>query len=291
MVTLLRVAVSLTQAFHQSAPTTHTSPASGMIARVSALHTYLYGPAGAPEILSLHGLTGHGRRWQSMAENQLPEARWISPDLRGHGRSTWAPPWNLESHVASLLETLDEHATGPVVILAHSFGGMLALHLAATAPERVRGLVLLDPAIGLDPNFMQEVAELTIGSPDYTDAAEAYSEKIHGSWGEVPTQDLDVEMAEHLIRLGNGRVNWRLSTPAVVTAWGELARPIVLPPSSMPTVLVQAMKVQPPYVTDEFRAALTEHLGENLTSVEFDCDHMVPHVRADEVADLVRTVL
>ena len=26
-------------------------------------------------------------------------------------------------------------------------------------------------------------------------------------------------------------------------------------------------------------------------SVEFDCDHMVPHVRADEVADLVRTVL
>ncbi|MCX6476976.1 MAG: hypothetical protein NT100_25885, partial [Rhodococcus sp.] len=96
----------------------------------------------------------------------------------------------------------------------------------ATAPERVRGLVLLDPAIGLDPTFMQEVAELTIGSPDYTDAAEAYSEKIHGSWGEVPTQDLDVEMAEHLIELGNGRVNWRLSTPAIVTGWGELARPI-----------------------------------------------------------------
>ena len=193
--------------------------------------------------------------------------------------------------MASLLETLDEHATGPVVIVAHSFGGMLALHLAATAPERVRGLVLLDPAIGLDPTFMQEVAELTIGSPDYTDAAEAYSEKIHGSWGEVPTQDLDVEMAEHLIELGNGRVNWRLSTPAIVTGWGELARPIVLPPSSMPTVLVQAMKVQPPYVTAELRAALTEHLGENLTGVEFDCDHMVPHVRADEVAALVRSML
>lgn len=256
-----------------------------------ALHTHLYGPAGAPEILSLHGLTGHGRRWQSMAENQLPDARWIAPDLRGHGRSTWSPPWNIEAHVASLVDTLDEHATGPVLVVAHSFGGALALHLAATVPDRVRGLVLLDPAIGLDPEFMGRVAELTIGSPDYTDAAEARSEKVHGSWGEVPTEVLDWEFDEHLIHLDNGRVNWRLSTPAVVTAWGELARPLVLPPSSIPTALVQAMKVQPPYVTDEFRAAMTAHLGDNLTMAEFDCDHMVPHVRADEVAALIRTML
>ena len=153
------------------------------------------------------------------------------------------------------------------------------------------GSSCLDPAIGLDPTFMQEVAELTIGSPDYTDAAEAYSEKIHGSWGEVPTQDLDVEMAEHLIELGKRtRQLAPVHRPAIVTGWGELARPIVLPPSSMPTVLVQAMKVQPPYVTAELRAALTEHLGENLTGVEFDCDHMVPHVRADEVAALVRSM-
>ncbi|MCJ0903518.1 alpha/beta fold hydrolase [Rhodococcus sp. ARC_M6] len=259
--------------------------------RVTALHTYLYGPSGAPEIFALHGLTGHGRRWQSMAENQLPDARWIAPDLRGHGRSTWAPPWNIEAHVADLVDTLDEHATGPVLVVAHSFGSALALHLAATAPKRVRGLVLLDPAIGLDPEFMGRIAELTIGSPDYTDAAEARSEKVHGSWGEVPTAVLDEEFIEHLVHLDNGRVNWRLSTPAVVTAWGELARPLLLPPSSMPTVIVQAMKVQPPYVTAEFRSAMTAHLGPNLTDVAFDCDHMVPHVRADEVAALIRKLL
>lgn len=262
-----------------------------MIVVVSALHTYLYGPRGGPEILALHGLTGHGRRWQSMAENQLPQARWISPDLRGHGRSTFAPPWNIESHIASLESTLDEHAAGPVLIVAHSFGAALALHLAATAPERVRALVLLDPAIALDPAFMCEVAELTVRSPDYPDAAQARAEKVHGSWGEVDTRVLDEEMAEHLVHLDNGRVAWRMSAPAVVTAWGELARPLVLPPPSMPTVLVQAAKVQPPYVTQELRTALADRLGANLTCVELDCDHMVPHVRADEVADLVRVLL
>ncbi|WP_424809676.1 alpha/beta fold hydrolase [Rhodococcus sp. 27YEA15] len=258
---------------------------------VSALNTYLYGDAGSPEILALHGLTGHGRRWQAMAERQLPDARWIAPDLRGHGHSTFAPPWNIDTHVSDLEATLDDHASGPVLILAHSFGALLALHLAAQAPERVRGLVLLDPAVGLDPTLMQRIAELTIGSPDYTDAAEARSEKVHGAWGEVDTAVLDEEFTEHLVPLGNGRVNWRLSTAAVVTAWGELARPLVLPPPSTPTVLVQAMKVQPPYVTDEFRAALTAHLGSNLTYVPFDCDHMVPQVRPDAVADLVRQLL
>lgn len=258
---------------------------------VSALHTYLFGAEDGPEILALHGVTGHGRRWSALATEQLPEARWIAPDLRGHGRSTWSPPWNIESHLEGLIATLDAHARGPVVVVGHSFGGALALHLAHSFPDRVRGLVLLDPAIGLDPELLRTVAELTISSPDYADAEEARSEKIHGAWGEVPEALLEAEIAEHLIPLDNGRVNWRLSTPAVVTAWGELARDAVLPPARLPTVLVQASKVQPPYVTPAFRSALTRHLGDQLIAVDLDCDHLVPLARPDEVAELIRTVL
>ncbi|WP_072687910.1 alpha/beta fold hydrolase [Rhodococcus marinonascens] len=258
---------------------------------VSVLHTYLFGAEDGPEILALHGVTGHGRRWEAMAADQLPDARWISPDLRGHGRSTWAPPWNLEAHVSSLIDTLDTHARGPVLVVGHSFGGALALHLARAVPDRVRGLVLLDPAIGLDSELMRTVADLTISSPDYTDLEEARSEKIGGAWGEVPRDVLETEIAEHLIPLENGRVNWRLSTPALVTAWGELARDPVLPPAHLPTVLVQASKVQPPYVTPVFRRALAEHLGDNLTAVDIECDHMVPQARPDEVAALVRKLL
>lgn len=51
------------------------------------LNTHLFGPTDAPEVLALHGLTGHGRRWRNLAEQHLPDVRVIAPDLRGHGRS------------------------------------------------------------------------------------------------------------------------------------------------------------------------------------------------------------
>ncbi|MFD4366358.1 alpha/beta fold hydrolase [Rhodococcus sp. NPDC058521] len=257
---------------------------------MSALHTYLYGPEDGPEILALHGVTGHGRRWETLAHDHVPEARWIAPDLLGHGRSTWSAPWNIEAHVAAVVDTLKAHARGPVVVVGHSFGGALAVHLANVAPERVRALVLLDPAIGLDGDLMSKVAELTISSPDYTDAAEARAEKRGEAWADVPAHVLDAEIDEHLIELDNGRVNWRMSVPAVVAVWGELAREYVLPPN-VPTALVPAKKVQPPYTTEKFRAALRERLGENLTTTELDCDHMVPQARPDDVAGILRNYL
>lgn len=257
----------------------------------SPLHTHLFGPAGGPQILALHGLTGHGRRWEHIATRHLPEARFVAPDLRGHGRSPWTPPWNFETHVQDLLGVLDAHTTEPVLVVGHSFGGALAVHLAATAPERVRGLLLLDPAIGLPPDRMQEIADLTVRYPDYTDAAEARSEKVHGSWGDVAEELLDAEIAEHLVELESGRVNWRLFVPALVTSWSELARDFVLPPAHIPTTVVRAAKVQPPYVTDEFRAALAERLGANLTELEMDCDHMIDQARPEETAALIRRML
>ncbi len=77
---------------------------------------------------------------------------------------------------------------------------------------------------------MSRIAGLVAAYPDYTDAAEARSEKLHGAWADVPTEALDADLAEHLVELDNGRVGWRMSVPAVVASWGEMARPFVLPP-------------------------------------------------------------
>ncbi|WP_435278459.1 alpha/beta hydrolase [Rhodococcus yananensis] len=256
-----------------------------------ALHTHLFGPADGPPVLALHGLTGHGRRWRNLAETYLPDLRVIAPDLRGHGRSPWTPPWSFESHVADLSTLLDTHDTGPVTVVGHSFGGAIALHLAATAPERVRSLVLLDPAIGLPGDRLLEVADLTVRYPDYTDAAEARSEKTHGDWAGVASDLLDEEIAEHLVEHDDGRVGWRICIPAFVASWGELAREPVLPPPGVRTILARAGKVQPPYTSDEFRRALTDRLGPNLTMLELACDHMIDQELPQRTAELIRSVL
>ncbi|WP_024799736.1 alpha/beta fold hydrolase [Nocardia sp. BMG51109] len=250
------------------------------------LHVHRYGPATGPLVLALHGLTGHGRRWEALATGELPDVRIVAPDLRGHGRSTALPPWTFEAVVDDVVPLLDGE---PAVVVGHSFGGAAGIHLAHRYPELVRGLVLLDPAIALDPALMLDTAESLLARPDYPDAEAARRDKLETSWGEVAPELLEAELAEHLVAAPSGRLTWRMSLPAVVSYWGQLARDLVLPPAGLPTVVVQALKA--PFVTPQLRATLAGQLGESLTVHEFDCDHMVAQARPAETAAVLRAAL
>jgi lipase len=242
-------------------------------------------------VLGIHGLTGHGRRWEHLATRHLTDVALAGPDLLGHGRSPWSAPWTIDANVAALARVIERNgntSAEPVVVVAHSFGGAVALQLAAARPDLVASLVLLDPAVGLDGNWMREIAEQMFASPDYPDRAEARAEKSNGSWGEVDADELEADVDEHLIDLPNGRVGWRISLPAIMSYWSELARDIVLPPKTIPTTLVRATRTSPPYVTDELIAGLSDRLGADFTLVDFDCDHMVPHARPVETAAIIR---
>jgi lipase len=212
----------------------------------------------------------------------------LAPDLLGHGRSSWDAPWTIDANVVALAALIDADGGAPVVVVGHSFGGALALNLAAARPDLVSALVLLDPAVGLDGRWMREIADEMFGSPDYADRGEAEAEKLNGSWAEVDRDELDRELDEHLVELPNGRVGWRLSVPAVLSYWSELTRPAVVPRDGTPTTLVRATRTQPPYVTDELTSGLEAALGTDFALLEWDCDHMVPLAKPAETAALIR---
>ncbi|QLL10042.1 alpha/beta fold hydrolase [Mycobacterium vicinigordonae] len=252
-----------------------------------ALHVHRFGPPGPVQLLALHGLTGHGKRWQHFT-NYVPEISVAAPDLIGHGRSTWDAPWSIDANVSALAALLDAEIQAPALVVGHSFGGALALHLAAARPEVVSGLVLLDPAIGLDGHWTAQIAEAMFGSPDYPDRAQAYQEKAGGSWADVDSAVLEADLDEHLVPLPNGRYGWRIFLPAMMSYWSELARDLVLPPPGMPTTLVRAKWTSPPYVGDALIAGLRDRLGTDFELLDYECDHMVPHAKPDDVAALVR---
>ena len=255
------------------------------------LHLHRFGPPGPARVLAIHGLTGHGARWRGLAETHLPDVTVLAPDLIGHGRSSYDAPWTIDANVTALATVIEDQADGPVLVVGHSFGGAVGMHLAAQCPDLVSGLVLLDPAIGLDGARMREVAESMQASPDYTDRAEAYTEKFTGTWSDVPPADLDEDVDEHLIELGNGRWGWRICLPAMMSYWSELARDVVLPHRGIRTALVKANFSDPPYVTDELVDALVEHLGADFTLVELDCLHMVAGAKPAETAAVIREML
>ena len=255
------------------------------------LHLNRFGPPSPARVLLIHGLTGHGRRWHGLAGGYLPDVAVLAPDLIGHGRSSYAAPWTIDANVAALAGLIENEADGPVVVVGHSFGCAVALHLAAQCPDLVSGLVLLDPAVALDGQWMREIAEAMLSSPDYTDRAEARTEKATGVWADVPAADLDEDLDEHLIALPNGRLGWRVCTPAMVAYWSELARDIVLPHKGTRTTLVRAAFQDPPYVTEELTDALSGRLGPDFTLVDFGCQHMVAQVKPAETAAVIRELL
>ncbi|BBZ06797.1 alpha/beta hydrolase [Mycolicibacterium doricum] len=263
------------------------SKRAGTIVDVS-LYVHRYGLPEPAQLLAVHGLTGHGQRWQTLATRYLPQFAVAAPDLIGHGRSTWAAPWTLDANTDALAALLDADGGGPVVVVGHSFGGAVALALASARPDLVSGLVLLDPAVSLDGEWMRETADDMLASPDYTDRAEARAEKVSGSWGEVDSAELDRELDEHLVTLSNGRSGWRISVPAMMSYWSELARPVTLPRDGTPTTLIRATRTDPPYATDELIASLDAALGSNLTVLQWDCDHMVGQAKPAESAAVVR---
>lgn len=247
------------------------------------LNVHYYGPEEGLPVLALHGVTGHGPRWLRLSE-ELPGIRLIAPDLRGHGRSTWEPPWGIEQHTSDALEVLDELGLDRVAVLGHSYGGLIALHLARRARKRVSRLALLDPAIGQDPATSLTNAEDYREQPQYANPAAALAEKA-ADWGGIPLEAVQEEVEEHLIQIGPDSWTWRYCPSAAVTAWSEMARPAVTPPVGMHTLVVAAQRAD--FVKPAWLAACRATLREKLIVAEVDSDHLVDLERTREVAKLV----
>jgi proline iminopeptidase len=64
---------------------------------------------------------------------------------RGLAPSTTAGPFNVETQVADVVSVLDQLGLDQGVILGHSWGGHLLMHLMAAHPDRVAAAVVIDP--------------------------------------------------------------------------------------------------------------------------------------------------
>ena len=247
------------------------------------LHVHTWGDPDAAAVVCLHGVTGHGERFKRLAEERwAARFRVVAPDLRGHGRSGYEPPWTFATHVADLLETLDALEIETADWVGHSFGGRLILELAAAHPERLRRAVLLDPAIQILPHIAETMAELERKEPLY-DSPEDYADRREDS----PPRELVLEDAElHCERLADGRLRRRSSQPAVISIYGELAS-APPPPDTLraPTLLIHA----PSYglVREEQLAAYADR-AETLAVPGM---HMVIWEAFDEVAGAVERFL
>jgi pimeloyl-ACP methyl ester carboxylesterase len=116
------------------------------------------GGRGEPVVLLLHGLGATAEVWDGLVP-RLPGA-WVAPDLPGHGGSGPLPEYTFAAVADAVADLVDPAGT---VVLGHSFGGVIGLHLAGR--PGLRAVVGLGIKVVWTPEELARAAALAAREP------------------------------------------------------------------------------------------------------------------------------
>jgi len=100
-------------------------------------------------VLILHGWGSCAKNWQKVKEGlEKRGCKVFLPDLPGFGGNP-APqkPWSIDDYASWVSEYCEKQNLSQFFLLSHSFGGGIAVKFASRFPEKLQGLILVDPAI------------------------------------------------------------------------------------------------------------------------------------------------
>ncbi|KAI1751972.1 alpha/beta-hydrolase [Xylaria castorea] len=97
-----------------------------------------------PTILFVHGLGGTTNAYQTLVSG-LQEFDLIRFDWSGHGRSAVPESTSIDSYVEDCKAVISHFRLEQVIVVGHSLGALISLHLAAKAPHAVKAMVLFGP--------------------------------------------------------------------------------------------------------------------------------------------------
>jgi pimeloyl-ACP methyl ester carboxylesterase len=258
-------------------------------------------PVREPALFLLHGLSSNARVWERMAE-RLPDRRVVALDQRSHGLSDRpASGYALEELVADAAHVVRELGLGRPVVAGHSWGAMVALHLAAQHPELAAGLVFVDGPAASFSRYMtwEEAAERMQPPLPVYPAIEAAVESQRSYLGDAWADDLITFVRAGLVEVDGGLTS-TLTADVRVQILRELfdAQPELLFANvEGPVLLAMAGQLWPgaPSAFAERRRRSVDEVVELRPDSQvrwYESRHDVPLIRPGELAaDVERTAI
>ncbi|MHA1964047.1 MAG: alpha/beta fold hydrolase, partial [Candidatus Thorarchaeota archaeon] len=106
------------------------------------------GGDGSLPVVFVHSLAGNTQQWSAQLRHIRTTRRGIALDLRGHGQSS--SPENddyaIDSMAQDIQMVIDQLGIQRFILVGHSLGGSVAVAYAGAYPQRVAGLLLVDPS-------------------------------------------------------------------------------------------------------------------------------------------------
>ena len=176
----------------------------GSSRRISAL---VWGEA-PPELVLIHGGAQNAHTWDTVAI--ALDRPLVAIDLPGHGHSAAvaAGDHRAEALAADVGMAIDELAPDANAVVGMSLGGMTAIVLAATRPELVRRLVLVDITPGVDRDKAKSITDFVRGPATFANFDEILARTIEHN----PTRteaSLRRGILHNAEQLADGSWRWR----------------------------------------------------------------------------------
>lgn len=136
-------------------------------------------------VIALHGSLSQSGMWVGSVES-IARARIICPDQRGYGRSE-DPGWGdaAAEFAHDAIRLADALFIDRFTIMGHSFACAIALHVAMMEPDRVAGIVLVDPTVrnqkGAQEN-LDQMRERPERFDNHQQAMQFWKDTEEGSW-------------------------------------------------------------------------------------------------------------
>ena len=176
-----------------------------------SLHYREYGTDGTAIVL-LHGLFGSSANWGAVARSLSVRHRVVVPDLRNHGRSPHVAEMDYPAMAADVAALCDAVGLDRPLIVGHSMGGKVAMCLALSRPQRVRGLGVVDIApVAYDHDFGAILDGFEAVDPAHLETRAQADRRMAAH---VPDPQVRAFLLQNLVRDADGW-RWRLNLAAL----------------------------------------------------------------------------
>lgn len=248
--------------------------------------------ADPPRVVFLHGGAQNAHTWDTVVLGLGEPA--LAVDLPGHGRSAWRDDgdYSPQRNAAALVPVLRELAPAAELVVGMSLGGLTAIRLAATAPELVRRLAIVD----VTPSALQRHAQMSDADRGTVALAQGdrtfpdFASMLAATRAAAPHRDpesLRRGLFHNARRLPDGSWTWRYDTIRSVGDFTELWTDVAA--INAPTTLIRggdSVFVSAGDVADYAQRSpgLTTHVVDS-------AGHSVQSDRPRVLVELLRTTL
>jgi len=214
---------------------------------------------GIPMVI-IHGFLGMGDNWKTLGNKFAEEGYEVHLlDMRNHGRSPHTDEMNYDAMAGDVLGYCKTNQLEDIILLGHSMGGKVAMHIANADPNLIDKLIIVDIAPKYYPPHHQKILE----------GLSALQEKSFTSRGEaesflsdfIEDEGTRLFLLKNLYRKDKNVLSLRLNLEALVENVDEVGA--ALPPGlrfDKPTLFIKGSKSN--YITADDKPLIDLHFPE-----------------------------